>query len=146
MNCHQSDRQTTRRGIETLVRDFESCRLPPDDFDHSAHLLVGLWYLTHSASIEEAAERTRAGILRFLAHHQDDPTIYNETITLFWLKRLRGVLDARDADATPDTLTASALELCHYPRLINQYYSRECLASAAAKAGWVEPDLRPLDF
>ncbi len=133
--------------IEILVRGFESHSLPPDHFGHRQHLMVAVWYLQHSASIAEAEGRMRTGLLRFLEHHRD-PAAYHETITLFWLKRLWSLLAERhDDDATSRAALAPVvLELCGDPLVIFDYYSRELLASPESKAGWVEPDLRPLNF
>lgn len=131
--------------VEVLVRGFETCSLPPTAFDHRAHLAVAVWYLRRSTSIEEAGKGMRAGLLRFL-NHLGDPAAYNETITLFWLKRLRSFLDTQDTSAPLDALANAALEHCGDPPLIFYYYSKERLTSDEAKAGWLEPDLRPLDF
>ncbi|HVF26618.1 MAG TPA: hypothetical protein VM943_00160 [Pyrinomonadaceae bacterium] len=147
MNHNPGTRQTYKSAneIEVLVRAFEACSLPPAAFDHRAHLIVAVWYLRRSTSIEEAAEQLRAGLLRFL-NNLRDPAAYNETITLFWLKRLRSFLDAQNTSAPLDALTNSALERCGDPLLIFYYYSKERLASDDAKAGWLEPDLHQLDF
>ncbi len=149
MNRNPGTRRTYERASasasEVLVREFETCSLPPAAFDHRAHLTVAVWYLRRSASIEEAEERMRAGLLRFL-DYLHDPAAYNETITLFWLKRLQSFLATQDTSAPLDALSNAALELCDDPSQIFHYYSRERLASAVAKAGWLEPDLNPLDF
>ncbi|HVF87559.1 MAG TPA: hypothetical protein VM866_08205 [Pyrinomonadaceae bacterium] len=147
MNHNPGTRQTydSANEIEVLVREFETCSLPPAAFDHRAHLAVAVWYLRRSTSIEEAGEQMRAGLLRFLKHLRD-PAAYNETITLFWLKRLRSFLDAQGTSAPLDALANAALEHCNDPLLIFHYYSKELLTSDEAKAGSLEPDLRPLDF
>ena len=137
----------TESEIEMLVREFESHSLPPDQFGHCQHLMVAVWYLQHSASLAEAEGRMRTGLLSFLEHHRD-PAAYHETITLFWLKRLRSLLAEQHAAAATarGALAPVVLELCGDPLVIFDYYSRELLASPEAKAGWVEPDLRPLNF
>ena len=38
---------STAAEIESFVRDFEARTLPASRWTHEAHLLVGLWYLTH---------------------------------------------------------------------------------------------------
>src|SRR5262245_28095387 len=94
--------------IERLVQAFETCTLPPAQFTHQAHMTVALWYLAH-LSPEAAAQRMRAGLHRFIAHHGIDPNKYNETITLFWMKLLRHFLEVRGAQRPLLDLTNEAL-------------------------------------
>ena len=52
--------------IERLVKDFESCTLPAQEFNHRAHLAVAAWYLAHHTT-EEATRLIRRGLQNFLA-------------------------------------------------------------------------------
>jgi hypothetical protein len=73
--------------IESVVRGFETCETRADDFKHKDHLVVAVWYV-HNLGREAALERVRAGLLRFLAHHEVDPKKYSEEITRFWIERV----------------------------------------------------------
>lgn len=132
--------------IEALVRGFEDCTLAASDFKHREHLVVALWYLVQLRTVEAACERMRASLFRFLAHHMVNPQLYNETITMFWLKRVSGFLDGQSASVPVAALANAMLENCGTSSLIKNYYSPELLASERARAGWVEPDVRALDF
>lgn len=132
--------------IEALVRRFEDCTLASSDFKHAEHLVVALWYLVELKTVEAACERMRAALFRFLAHHSENPQLYNETVTLFWLKRVRSFLDAQRAGASLGALADAILESCGGSGVIKNYYSPELLASDAARTAWAEPDLRALDF
>ena len=138
-------RYLCEREIEELVARFESCAVPPAEFDHGAHLAVALWYLTRSPSAEVAAERMCAGLRRYTAHHNAQAH-YNETLTHFWLTLVRRFLEQTDA-ARPLAERARAL-LATYgnAKLAYRYYSRELIQTPEAKASRVEPDLKPLDF
>lgn len=129
--------------IVAVVRNFEACTTPATEFKHHAHLTVALWYL-YGSSMADATARMRESLFRFLNHHKAHG--YNETITIFWLKLVRSFL----AGAPPSShLLELANELTATYRdssLIFDYYSKELIASQEAKDGWVEPDLRPLDF
>lgn len=130
--------------IERLVEGFESCKVAPADFDHGAHLAVALWYLSElPAPLAEA--RMRAGLHSFTRHHHAE-AMYNETLTLFWLKLVRDFLARADA-ARPFAERANEL-LATYnsSKLAFEYYSRELIQTPEAKTSWVEPDLKPLDF
>ena len=131
--------------IEAVVRGFESCTLPPSELDHAAHLAVALWYLSRLTDAE-AAGAIRKGLYRFLDHHGIGRGKYNETITLFWIKRVRRFLDDADINRSLADLANEAIARFGDSRLAFDYYSRERINSEAAKSSWVEPDLKPLDF
>src|SRR5947209_18398061 len=132
--------------ILALVRGFDDCTLPRERWTHSAHLTVALWNLLQY-DWPEASARVRAGIKRYNAAHAvaTTPTTgYHETLTLFWLRRVRSFLEdgcneARPLVALPNELVATADK-----NLPLAYYTRERLFSPEARAGWVEPDLKPL--
>jgi hypothetical protein len=146
MNLEGREKRRYRetREIEELVENFESCTVPPAEFDHGAHLAVALWYLSElPAPLAEA--RMRAGLHRYTVHHNAE-AMYNETITLFWLRLIRRFL-ARTDSARP--LAERACELLaayNNSAFVFEYYSRALINTPEAKAAWVEPDLKPLDF
>jgi hypothetical protein len=134
--------------IEAIVRGFESCAMPDSEFSHRAHMVVALSYLYLSQlSVRQAAERMRAGLYRFLDHYGNDRQKYHETITLFWIKLVRGFMNRAGTRGRHLAGLASDLAATHPDsRLIYAYYSKELLSSDEARTSWVEPDLKPLDF
>lgn len=82
----------SEREIESVVRGFETCETGADDFKHKDHLVVAVWYV-HNFGKEAALERMREGLMRFLAHHEVEPTKYSEEITRFWIERVAERLD-----------------------------------------------------
>ncbi|HKG60712.1 MAG TPA: hypothetical protein VKB05_13215 [Pyrinomonadaceae bacterium] len=82
MNQYQSEDE-----IENIVRGFETCETGADDFHHSQHLAVAVWYL-HTMDRDEALDRMRAGLLRFLNHYEGDTSKYSETITVFYIDKI----------------------------------------------------------
>ena len=136
---------TSDKEVLEVVSRFESCELPTADFNHREHLIVALCYLT-GAGDEEALARLRAGIKRYAAAHGVSPSLYNETITVFWLRRVRAFI-ARGGERPGLTeLTNRLAEECGGSRLVYDYYSKGLIDSEAARRGWVEPDLKSLDF
>ena len=131
--------------VSEVVRRFESCELPPADFNHREHLLIALCYLTRMDDAE-SLNRVRAGIARYVEAHGINPRLYHETITVFWLRRVRAFLARADAARGLAALTNALAVECGSSRLIYDYYSKELLDSEAARREWAEPDVKPLDF
>jgi hypothetical protein len=130
-----------------LLRRFEDCTLPREEWTHAAHLTVALWHLLQF-DWPEAVARVRAGIKRYNAAHGivETPTGgYHETLTIFWLRAVRAYLDAERNEARALVHLANELAATHDKALPLSYYTRERLFSPEARAAWVEPDLRPLD-
>ena len=95
----------------------------PQAFDHGAHLALALEYLRASASFDDAAARMEEA-LRVKASAAGVPEKYHHTVTLFWMRMIVRLMDKE---------------------LPRSYYSSERLFSDAARLGWLEPDLKPLD-
>lgn len=129
--------------IEAVVRGFESCTIAKDQFAHREHLTVAVWYLRR-ASLAEANQRMRAGLLRFLEHHGVDQNKYNETITRFWIALVSVVVDGFQAPITLVESANAVTEALGDSRLIFDYYTKERLSSEEARTGWIGPDLQNL--
>ncbi len=82
MNRYQSEDE-----IENVVRTFEACETGADDFHHAEHLAVAVWYL-HTMDRDAALDRMRAGLLRFLNHHEGDTSKYSEPVTVFYIDKI----------------------------------------------------------
>ena len=85
--------------IEKIVRGFESCETGADDFEHSDHLVVAIWYL-QTMDKQAALGRMRDGLLRFLGHHVGDTSKYSEEITSFWIERVAQKLEKLGGQAS----------------------------------------------
>ena len=132
--------------LPRLAAAFERGTLAQAEWTHRAHLLMGLWYASRLPA-EAALDAMRAGILRLNAAHGvlTTPTGgYHETITRAYM-RLIGRFVAEDGGTEGWSARAARLFGDHGARdHLLLYYTRERLMSAEARAGWVEPDLRPL--
>lgn len=132
------------REIAKLVENFESCAVPPAEFDHGAHLAVALWYLSELPA-PEAIGRMRDSLRRYTRHNNAE-SAYNETITLFWLKLVRHFLERADFSRPLVARANELLAAYDNSRLVFDYYSRDLIGTPEAKESWVEPDLKPLNF
>ena len=130
-----------------LLRRFEDCTLPPEEWTHAAQLTVALWHLLQF-DWPEAVARVRARIKRYNAAHGIPTTPtggYHETLTLFWLRVVRAFLEADRNEARALVHLANELIATADKGLPLLHYTRERLFSPEARAHWVEPDLKPLD-
>ena len=127
--------------IQAVVAGFESCETKGDDFTHADHLAVAASYLRDNTE-EVALRKMRDGLLRFLTFHGEETQKYNETITLFWLKRVGACLTDCDEELSWSERVNYVVEVLGNSRLVSDYYSPELLQSEAAKSSWVEPDLK----
>lgn len=137
----------TTEDILSLVRRFEDCTLPREEWTHAAHLTVALWHLL-VYDWAEAVARIRAKIQRYNAAHgiRTTPTGgYHETLTLFWLHHVRAFLEDGRNEARALVALANDLADSADKSLPLTFYTRELLFSTEARASWVEPDLKSLD-
>lgn len=133
--------------VESRVRGFEDCTRPDTDFDHPSHLTVALSYLHRSRlTVPAATARLRAALYRFLDQHGHDRQKYNETITLFWIKLVRGFLDRADTARPISSIANELIASFGDSKIIYDYYTKEHLMSEEARQAWVEPNIKPLDF
>jgi hypothetical protein len=137
----------TTEEILSLVRRFEDCTLPREEWTHAAHLTVALWHLLQF-DWPEAVARVRRSIKRYNAAHGIHATPtggYHETLTIFWLHAVRTYLEAERNEARALVRLANELAATADRSLPLKHYTRELLFSPEARAAWVEPDLKLLD-
>jgi hypothetical protein len=137
----------SRRDMATFVGAFETCSLPCKNWNHRAHLTVGLWYLSYHPAAT-ALNLLRSGIQRYNLSCGWPTTArggYHETLTRFWV----WAIGCYRAAANPTlAIEAQCLELFQSrygsKALPLEYYSRERLMSWEARVSSVSPDLCPL--
>lgn len=116
---------------------FESCQVA--EFDHRAHVRLAYVYLAEHDT-DTAFQRMRDALRGFLAHRDNDPSKYHDTLTRAWIMAVRHFMDR-----TPSASSADAF-IDQNPKLLDAgimmtHYSAEVLFSPEARAGFVEPDL-----
>jgi len=132
--------------VLSLLRRFHDRTLPRDEWTHAAHLTVALWY-SLQFDWPEAVARVRRGIKRY-NEASGIPTTptggYHETLTLFWMHVVRCFLEGERNEGRALVALANDLVASAGRELPLAFYTRELLFSTEARAGWVEPDLKPL--
>lgn len=99
----------TEAEIESVVQGLESCKTGKDDFPHHKHLVVAVWYL-RNATPEQAFERMRSSLLRFLDSHGIDREKYKEELTRAWINLVYEELESLDPNLSLVTLTNTVIE------------------------------------
>jgi hypothetical protein len=117
-----------------FVAALESCTLPPDAFDHRAHVRLAWLYLAEQPLLE-ALPRFIASLKRY-AGSLGASGKYHETITYAFIFLIHERMAERPAetfdafaDANPDLFGA----------ILDQYYLAETLASPLARSVFVLP-------
>jgi hypothetical protein len=124
-----------------FARAFLAGELSPQQFHHRDHVRLA-WYLVRERGTGEAGPLIARSIRAFAERHGHAQK-YHETMTQFWVRVVALHIAAR-----PD-ITDFRRFLDIFPSLLNTslpygHWSRELMASDAARAGWVEPDLLAL--
>ncbi|HKV60556.1 MAG TPA: hypothetical protein VJO16_01470 [Candidatus Acidoferrum sp.] len=126
---------------EEFLRSFEDLSFPADLFHHREHIRVA-WLYLKASDATHASERMSEGIRRFANHHGATQK-YHHTLTLAWMRLVAAaVVETQESFAFEQFLAAHP-ELTD-TKFLDKFYSKELLQSAAAREGWVEPDLQPL--
>ena len=113
----------------SFIAALESGRLPGEQMDHAAHIRLALIFRGRP---DRARDVLRSYVERIGAHVK-----YNETLTSFWLR----AVNAHEGDLA--ALLKTPLADTNLPL---RHWSPGLLWSDEARSGWVEPDLRPLEF
>lgn len=128
---------------EALLRKFECGSLALEEWTHSAHLAVCCLYLMRKP--RDATRLLREGIVSLNRANGVISTAtsgYHETLTLFWIAKVQGLLDVCVGDEL-SVLNAVVGGLAN-KQLVLFHFSRERIMSSEARERWCEPDLRPL--
>lgn len=131
--------------VKRLVERFENCSVSANEWTHAAHLTAALWYYLHEPDLEAATAKMRDGILKLNAAHgtPNTPTRgYHETLTIFWMRTVGDFLAKIKERSSVAELANKLVETCGDSGLPLKFYSRDVLFSPAARAKYIEPDLK----
>jgi len=116
-----------------FLHAFEAATLPPQAFDHRAHLRAACLYLERRPFLE-ACIAMRDGLRRYAAHI-GRAGLYHETLTVAFMSVVGERLAAAPG-LSWQALLERHPELCERD-LLERYYDPARLASAAARARFV---------
>lgn len=135
-------RYITENEIAEVVRTFENATISRDAWKHAEHLTVALHYLSHY-DIETATAKMRDGIFNLLRAFDVDlkkEMPYRETLTVFWMQTVADFNASKNGASLLDK--ANELVATYDKDYPMQFYSREYLFSDAARAKFIESDLK----
>ena len=145
-----SDERNTMAGLNcgnaplkdnVFVSDFEGLRFPPEQFRHADHIRLA-WIYLRQYDYTVAEERMRRGIHRF-ACHVGATHKYHATITIAWMRLVSVAFQLSSRIDDFGAFVHAHAWLLNKDTLF-EFYSRALLMSDAARASWVEPDLKPI--
>jgi len=128
--------------IASFVREFEACTLPKPRWTHQAHLLVGLWYLSHhppADALSIVRQRIRA-YNAAVGTPNTDNSGYHETLTRLYLDGIAEHLAHHATESLPSVLTRLLETPMAHSDWPLRFYSRRRLFSVQARREWIEPD------
>ena len=133
---------------EQLVQGFLSCQLAKGEFSHEAHLIAALYLLAKYG--DNTLPVIRQHLLDYLSSigvENNDTSGYHETMTVFWLWRLKKRFADKDGQVlwNQENIDELVEEFEMTERNIwLEHYSKELMPSIAARKHFVEPDIKPL--
>lgn len=128
-----------------FIEAFENTTLPKELWTHEAHVHAA-WYYARSRPFDDALEAMRTGIQKYnlvIGVDAGDDSGYHETVTVAWMRIMHSMVQGRSAEEAFDEFLDAHPELLE-KQILLRYYSRACLVSSEARAGFVEPDISSL--
>ena len=133
--------------ILAIVAGFRERTLPFANWTHQAHLAVGLWHVSTFGE-EAAKDLLRDGIRAYnlsVGGVNDAMRGYHETVTMYFVWAAARHIERVGTVPLVDAVNGFVAGPFGAKEAIFSFWSRECLFSPAARLGWIEPDLQPLD-
>ena len=147
MTALYADAPFTDEQVAALAARLLDHSLPKAEWTHAAHLTATLSLVrTRDAGLE----RDMPGIIQTynvaVGGVNDDHNGYHETITQAYLTAIRAFVATLPAGISDGEAAARLLATPMGDKAWPLgFWSRERLFSVAARRGWVEPDLKPLE-
>ena len=111
-------------------------------FGHREHVQL-TWLAVRRCGTAGAVDLISDGIRR-TARYAGVPQKYNATVSRAWVELTAYHMSEAPAESFPELLRRNPGLLDK--RLLTRFYSSRALASADARTGWVEPDVKPFPF
>jgi hypothetical protein len=131
----------TDQGNE-LLRQFEDCSLPLNQFRHSAHIQIAFLYLSKYPVLDVLA-RFPSALTRFAEKH-GQAGLYHETITWAYILLIHERMKRAGHAQSWAEFTAANVDLMTWSNsVLKEYYRDETLRSELARKIFLFPDKAP---
>ena len=127
--------------MDELGRTLLAGYMRDGSFGHRQHLHM-TWSYIRRVGMPDAGDH----VVRFIKHvaaHHGGGELYNETMTRFFVYAMAWAMTSAANSDDFEKLLADNPHLTD-KHLAERHWSGELLRSPAAKAEWVEPDLKPI--
>lgn len=132
----QQERLTDTQFLEA----FEQHILPPNEFDHMAHLRL-CWLYLEKYPIATATEKLCHGLESYAAS-LGAKTKFHRTVTQALVRIIANRADKLDVRNWTNFLLQDADIIGNSRGVSLQHYSEQLLDSPSARTEWVEPDIK----
>ncbi len=147
MTDHPTRLFASDAAVRALGEAFLERALPKVEWTHEAHLATCLWLIAERPEVHP--ERDLQQLIR--AYNEsvggvsDDTQGYHETLTRLYIRGVRAFSIAHADGALVKRVNALLVSETGQRDWPLRFYSRETLFSVAARRGWIEPDLAPIE-
>jgi hypothetical protein len=121
---------------------FETCVLPPSEFDHRAHIRLAYVYLVENDD-DMACQLMRDSLLNFLNHNGVELSKFYETMTRAWILAVRHFMEKDSGAESANSFIENNPKMLD-KNIMMTHYSAELLLSDKAREHFVAPDLDPI--
>jgi len=120
------------------IEALEGASVDPETFNHESHVYAA-WLYLEQWQLSEATQRFCAAI-RNLTKQLGAETKYHETITCFFMQLINQRRETMQQTSWAAFRAKNADLVEHAGTTLNRYYSKELLASEAARQQYLLPD------
>ena len=134
---------------EELIHQFLGCTLPKGEFSHEAHLVTAMYLLSkHGKDTLPIIRQHLKDYLKSIGVESTDTSGYHETLTVFWLWRVRkqfanknGVIlwNQENVDDLIEDFDITERNIWL------EYYTKERMMSVEARREYAKPDIKPME-
>jgi len=126
-----------------FVEQFANITLPPDLFNHEAHLRLAYLYITNYG-IEEAIDKICIQIPQFAAKHGANDK-FNKTVTVAAIKAVKHFMEKSNTKDFQSFITENPRLINNFKDLLGCHYQTDIFTSEKARKEYLEPELLPFD-
>lgn len=134
--------------INDLVSKFSDQSLPKAEWNHQAHLIIGVWHNIND-DFDTALDLMRSKIKTYnisVGTLNTDDAGYHETLTIFWMVLIKSFLLKHrflTVEAAVHLFLESEYASKKYPL---KYYSNAVLFSKKARKNWINGDIKKVSL